>query len=378
MSDTVIIRPQSHQKKTTYQVEFYRDGKRKRETKKTKADAIAFKKEIEEQIRRRKAIESLKSSGVVLSTPGQADQLKRMDIQSALESFYESKKAVVFDPKDLRSLQVEKYAYNLFGEFIVEKRKRDFVDEITLEDLEKLRVSLQKKKLKNATIVRKENSITAFLNYCVEHKWRTDNPANGLMSLPVVTPVRKTMRGTDYRQQIEDNLPEWCAEIFIVQGETIARNIEILRAKVEDVNWVTKEIRLVSAKGRHVHERFVPLTERAQTVLRAAIAKRKLQKRGEAEDLIFLNSRGRMVTSDVYCDVIKKTREKLKLPDWATAYVLRHDGLKELRRLKAHQSQISEIAGHRKAETTQHYMRGESDELRNVINLVDRSKQKAI
>lgn len=378
MSNSIIIRPQTQHKKTTYQVEWYEGGKRKRKNKKTRAEANAYKQLLENKFAQQKAIADLQEVGIKLALPGPVDSLVRKDIQSALEDFYESKKAVAFDPKDLRSLKIEKIAYNYFGEFIIDSKQRTYVDEITLKDLEEYRAFLQKKGLKNATVARKETSMTSFLNYCVSHKYRSDNPATGLAQLPIVTPKRPTMRETDYREQLEDGLPEWCSEIFIVQGETFGRNIELLRARIGDVNLLSREIRLISAKGSHVHERWVPLTARAFSILKAVIAKRKLEGHGEDTDYLFLNSRGNPVTSDVYCDVIKETRRKLEIPEWVKAYVLRHDGLKNLRRNKVHQSQIGEIAGHRKLETTLMYLTSESDELRNVINLVDEQmKRKA-
>lgn len=376
MSD-IIIRPQTQHKKTTYQVEWWVDGQRRRKNKKTKADANAFRDALLLAESRRNAIRDLKDSGIQVAVQSQVDGLTRKDIQEALSDFYESKKAVAFDPKDLRSLQIEKINYNYFGEFIIESKKRDYVDEITLKDLEEYRAYLQGLGIKNSTVVRKEISANAFLNYCVSHKYIRDNPASGLKTIPIVTPKRPTMNGTEYRDQLEDGLPEWCAEIFIVQGETFCRNIELLRCKISDVS-ASKEIRLVSAKGNHVHERWVPLTERAWVTVKAVIAKRRFEGRGAEDDFLFLNSRGNPVTSDVYCNVVKKTREKLNLPSWVTAYVLRHDGIKNLRRQKVHSSQIGELAGHRKESTTRIYLGSESEELRNVINLVDRSKKKAV
>lgn len=375
MSDSITIRPQTQYKTTTYMVEWWVNGVRRRRTKKTKLDANNFKQELIDSANRAKALEELKAQGMVFNTP--AASIQREEIQTSLTSFYKSKLDVVVDQKDMNSLKIEKINYNQFGVFIVDVRKKFFVDEIVLQDMEAFRGYLKNvRKVSNSTIVRKENSIVAYLNYCISHKYISDNPASGLRSLSVITPPRQTMRGTDYYQEMADGLVEWASELWECMGETMARNIELETSVIGDINFGTREIRLVSKKGCHIHERFVPLTERAVTILKKVVAMRKLEGHGELTDLVFRNSKGNPVTSNCFCDVVRETRRKLDIPEWVTAYINRHDGLKALRRANVHQSHIGEIGGHRKESTTRIYLANERQDLRNVINIFEAGKNK--
>jgi integrase len=374
MSEKIVIRACPGVKKPTYQVEFYDlEGKRKRKNYKTKLDAENFRQELIDLRNRNNAIKNLRAQGVIVDQ-GKVERLRK-PIQEALREFFESKLSLVRDPKDLRSLKIEKLTYNLFGEFIIEERERDFVDEITLLDLEQLRTKFQAKKLKNATIVRKETSIGAFLNYCLKHKYVESNVALGLSKLPITTPKR-ILYSDDQKAMLESALSEWAQEIFILLAETFARPIELERAVISDFDIAARELRVVSAKGIKIQERFLPLSERAFTVLKAVVAKRRLEGRGGPNDLIFRNSKGGAVSTDVFDKAVRKAAKDLKIAIEATPYALRHGGLIALRKMKVHMSLIGSIAGHRKTETTMHYLKNDSDELRNVIKLMDFEKKK--
>lgn len=374
MSENIIIRPQTQFNKTTYQVEWWIDlnGEkiRKRKSFKNQYQAENKKNEILTERVTQSAKDALRARGVRFDS-GEDRKFISKSIQDALELFYENLKITVFDVRHLRR---EKLIINQFGGFIIDERGRQTVDEITLEDLEQFRKNMLSRKLAPSTVERCFNNIRSFLNYCVSHKFREDNPAKFLKRLHVKIPTIQPW--SEHYEEIELALPEWASEFLVVLEDTMCRPIELCRAQVKHIDWEERTITLISGKGNVVSERRVPLTDRVFTTLRAVVAKRKLEKRGDPDDLVFRNSKGNPVKTEIFDKAIRKARRALNLPEYIKAYAVRHEGLTQLKRLKVAMADIGALAGHKKIETTKRYTASDMKDLRNVINIADAAKKK--
>lgn len=359
--NTLKIKKLAHE---TYQIRFYDErGNRKKRNFKTKLEAETFKQELITQEQRRQLAAFNRAQGIVVES-----DIERKLIQDALAEMYQQKLSSAFN-KD--SVKQEKFNYNLFGKFIFEEMGRDYCDEITLLDLEKFRQKEKDRGIKNASIERRFNFVRAFLNYCVAHKYRRDNPAEHIKKLYVEV-IEPELWSEGDSEKIIEQLPEWASEFILVLKDTMARPIELNRLKFSDINFFNKTVSLISAKGASVHKRKVPLTEQSIQILRAIE-----QRRGPSQDqLVFVNSKGRPVTTSVMNKALKVARRELGLSEGLKAYGFRHGGLSQLNRLNVNQRLISKVAGHRKAETTQRYLHTNEDELRNVIDLTEAMKSK--
>jgi site-specific recombinase XerD len=372
MSDSIFIRPQRQHKKTTYQVEYYEvvDGvpKRRRENFKTKQDAINREQDL--------LLERARAEQTIMSpcTPG-VFQIERKSIQDALSDFANNKYATAFDRRHHRK---EMSNYNLFGEYIIEKRGRLFVDEITLKDIEQWRIDTQASGVKNATIERRTNSVRSFLNYCVNHKYRLDNPVDFVTKLPVITPKRELWASQNDKVKVCETIQAWASEMFVVLDETLARPIELCRQTVGDFDRANRTARYVSGKGNTIRERWIPLTDKAFNVYVAVIERRRAEGRGKSDNLIFRNSKGNAVSTEVLSKQIRIAREKLEIKESSKLYALRHEGLTNLGKNNVGLRKISELAGHSKAATTMHYMQVDVEDLRNVINIADKVKRSQV
>lgn len=379
MNDNVIIRPQKQFNRTTFQVEWYEDvpgstvQKRRRKNFKRKDQAENKRQELLLAIERKLARDVLKSQGVRVEKEKQT--LQRKTIQEALLNFSEEKKTTSFD---LRHHRKEMSNYNIFGEYIIDVKNRDFIDEISLLDLQEWRRSMQEKepkKLSNSTIERRMNSVRSFLNYCIAHGYIDENPAEKLKKLPIVTPKRKLWKESE-KVDVFCTIPEWAQEFWTCLEETLCRPIELCRQTISDIDFENRKCRLLSGKGG-VRERWVPLSDRAIIIYRAVITKRRLEFRSKPDDLIFRNSRGNPVTTEVFDKAVRVMREKAGIIKGATPYALRHEGLTNMSKLHIGETTIAAWAGHAKTQTTKHYLQTEVDDLRKVINIRDGQKKKA-
>ena len=336
-----------------YQLDYSVDGKRQRLQFKTKSEAVAEKKRLETG-------EDDSSHDLEKVFPA----CERKKISDGIREFISFKESRA---KRKRSFQLEKYIFNHFYEasFALEL---DFIDEIRLTHLEQIQSVWKKKKLSNATVNRRMNSVKSFLSKCQNWGFITENPASQLEEITVITPKRELWTIDEVDDLVKD-LPSWAQNFFLFLHETGCRPVEAGDLLFKDVDWNRRTARLVSFKGPNVYERPAHLSEGLYALLLSIRNKRTKDGSFREDAHVFVNSIGNKVETDVFGKVVCKVRRLKGMREGLVPYGLRHTLCTLLADLNVGQNKIMAIAGHRKAETTARYIHMD-ESLKNVVDLV--------
>jgi integrase len=157
---------------------------------------------------------------------------------------------------------------------------------------------------------------------------------------------------------------ETVADMLKLQLSTAMRPCEVSRMKFEDIdmeydgeNWLYTPPKHKTAWRGKIRTILLGLEEQE-------ILKKYLNK--EADELIFLNTKGNPYTADWFSRLIKKKIDKNNLPKF-TAYQLRHTSLTDIS-LKHGKDAARAVAGHSSEITTGIYDHSDLEKFKMVVN----------
>lgn len=361
MGITVTMRKRG----TSYQLDYFVEGKRLRPQFKSRAEALSKKFSIENEFS-----EAENAPQVNVENHGTGERKKIPDAMREYIAFKEerSKRKGTFnaDKYNLRSFYKELFDLHV-----------DYLDQVNLQALELIQAKWKRSKLTHSTVNRRMNSIRGFFSKCVDWKLIKENPCKGLDVLPVVEVKRELWTERDV-ETLKNALPVWAQNFFEFLYETGARPVEATDLLFKDIDWSRRMVTLISYKGPSVYKREVALSDKLFTRLLALQEARRRFPGSVDEKPVFVNTRGNKITSESFSKLLCKTRRSLGLSEHLVAYGLRHGFLTLLNKLGVSQQTIMKVAGHRKAETTARYIQHDDESLKNVVNLVEEARKRRV
>ncbi len=246
--------------------------------------------------------------------------------------------------------------------------------EIKLEELKEhhLRdyfLELKKRGLKALTVMRKMSAIKSFLRFLSKRgiipskAYIKFNVGRKPQSLPYV-PLEEEIN------TLIDNLPEEnflelrkkaIFEIFYGCGLRIS---EVANLKISDISL---EIGILKVYGKGNKERLVPINKRALRVLRKYLEKREelLKSLSFQTEYLFINQRGKKLSTRWIFEIIKKEGERYKLFR-LHPHALRHAFATHLLNAGMDLRSIQELLGHSSLATTEKYTKIQYEHLLKV------------
>ena len=144
------------------------------------------------------------------------------------------------------------------------------------------------------------------------------------------------------------------------------RNGEMVRLKLDEIDWGFHCIRLRRGKGGK--PRVVPMGEEAEIWLQEYLNRvRPSYVRNHACPLVFLTFRGTSFKTESMVDVVIRAARKMGLEKPATPHVLRHSCATHMLKRGANLRYLQAMLGHSSSQTTETYTRVEVSDLRQVV-----------
>lgn len=341
-------------------------GKRERFTRKTKAELASI---VKARINEINQLEAKSILGLPMAGESVPGAIQKVKISDAIRHHVEQRAMKT----DADNLSTDKHYFQRFYEFMFH-RGRDYVHEITLADLEALQAAILKEGQKASSVNRLFASIKGFLKRCEDWGYVHVSPGAKLKKLP----EQKTETVTWTQGEVDsvvEQLPTWAKNFFYFLYNTGCRPKEASKLKFSDIDFQRKLVTLRTAKGGSVRERKVPVTADLLDILDGIRIDRKVKSIRHNDDPVFLNSHGNPVHPEVFAEQVRIARRKLKLSDKLIPYGLRHTMCSTLADQNVGLPKIQAIAGHVRTETTMRYIHLKEESLRDVIDLVERSRK---
>lgn len=242
---------------------------------------------------------------------------------------------------------------------------------ITYENIQEYLFQLSKQKFSERTQARWISSIKSFFKYLVDDEMREDNPATLLEGPKLGLYLPDTLSFEDVERIIQAiNLSTDLGRRNLCMIEVLygcgLRVSELINLKISNINF--KEFYL-KVEGKGDKSRFVPLAAFTVKLIRDYIdtvrSKNKINKKHE--DLLFLNSRGALMSRVIVFIIIKELTEKAGINKKISPHTFRHSFATHLLQNGADLRYIQEMLGHSSITTTEIYTHLKNDELRDVI-----------
>ena len=242
---------------------------------------------------------------------------------------------------------------------------------ITYENIQEYLFQLSKQKFSERTQARWVSSIKSFFKYLVDDEVREDNPATLLEGPKLGLYLPDTLSFEDVERIIQAiNLSTDLGRRNLCMIEVLygcgLRVSELINLKISNINF--KEFYL-KVEGKGDKSRFVPLAAFTIKLIRDYIdtvrSKNKINKKHE--DLLFLNSRGALMSRVIVFIIIKELTEKAGINKKISPHTFRHSFATHLLQNGADLRYIQEMLGHSSITTTEIYTHLKNDELRDVI-----------
>ncbi len=240
--------------------------------------------------------------------------------------------------------------------------------------------NLSTRGLSRASIKRRASVVRRFYRFCQREGLVESNPAE-LLVLPKARPrlprvlktieVGRLLGAAENRTTAKEPAPEAWRDLALIEllYDAGLRAGEACALEAADVDMERGWVRVVQGKGGR--DRVVPLADPATVAIAAYIAHARSalsQRGGDKSAALFLNSRGRqMTTRDVRRVVAKLGVAALDgRPIWP--HLLRHSFATHLLEGGADLRSVQELLGHADVGSTQIYTHVTSERLRSVYN----------
>lgn len=353
-----------------YQVSIFIDGKRTRPTFDRKSDAEKFERDAKLARTKKAVLDPLMQSVAPTTT--------KAALRDEIREYY----STVSAKKSPETHKGEKRYFSELYEFLTtpelldpdeQKRKIEFVGEITVGDLEKLQTYLLKtKELSGSTVNRYFNTFRDFFNRLDRHGKISRNPAAShlLSDIAEQRQERKKWRDEDIKRVL-GVLPPWAGDVAFVCAVLGARPCELKRLTWSDVDLIEKEITLSSLKGDGtLRKRILPIPESLEEFLVSHREKCRKEFRARQADLVFKSAEGLTLNTKALSRAVARATEQLGLEGFVL-YGFRHTFITRLAQRGEATKNIGDLAGHTNLNTTSGYISKETSRLRDPITRLD-------
>ncbi len=240
---------------------------------------------------------------------------------------------------------------------------------ITYDNLRKYLVYLSnEKKYSNKSISRHISSLHSLYNYLIDEGVIENNPMNLINSpkkelrLPVyLTPNElENIINTPDRTKKVGKRDVLILEMFYSTGIRLS---ELVNMKISDIDFINKKIKIL---GKGSKERYVLYGDRCKEYLEDYINNARKNYLKEANDYLFLNQHGKVLTTSgieyLVKKILKQSGTNLKL----TPHVLRHTFATHMLNEGADLMTVKELLGHSDLSTTGIYTHVSNEHLRKT------------
>jgi integrase/recombinase XerC len=227
------------------------------------------------------------------------------------------------------------------------------------------------KKNRKTSIARKLASIRSFFRFLVREEVIPSNPAHLVNTpkqekhIPIALSVDEAFRlmespGDSSGRELRDRA---ILETLYSSGLRVGELVGL------DVDHVDLELAVVRVLGKGRRERIVPLGSKAMEAINSYLEQRPRSQRGDGgEKALFLNPRGRRLTSRSVARILEKYTRRCGLPKGVSPHSLRHTFATHLLDGGADLRGIQELLGHVSLSTTQKYTHMGIDRLIEVYD----------
>jgi len=252
-----------------------------------------------------------------------------------------------------------------FGEFLTSRENLSAHKKILDVQTETMRTYLAYlygRKLKKVSINRKVSSLRTFYKYLLREGIIKSNPAQGVQTpkmekyIPVflsVDEVFELLNASQGKNSASDLRDQAILELFYSSGLRLA---ELAGLDTEDVNF---NAALVKLRGKGKKERIVPVGEPALIAIRRYLSATEALRKEHSADLfsgaLFLNSRGKRITTRSIARIVDTATVKSGIGRKISPHALRHSFATHLLSAGADLRSIQEMLGHESLSTTQKY-----------------------
>jgi integrase/recombinase XerC len=260
--------------------------------------------------------------------------------------------------RDLLQFHTVLMQYNKSTEYCIDVRVDRHEVEVTSVSKKDIRAFVEycfDREMAQKTIERKIATLKSFFKFLYNRDLVKDNPA-----YTVIFPKKeKKLPHFLYHQQVEEIL-DFPLETFLdyrdraileVFYATGARISEIAHAGLQHLSVQQKTLRVM---GKGSVERIVFLTESSVAVLEAYFLERK-KKFHALSGALFVNNKGRTLTSRGIFYIIKKRARAAGYVDYVSPHTFRHSFATELLNRGADIKAVQDLLGHAHISATQIY-----------------------
>lgn len=272
----------------------------------------------------------------------------------------------------IKTRNAYKYDLKRFHAFLIKEFDREPpIDKIIDTDIKKyLNQQQLEKNLKSTTLTRVISSIRIFFDFCVEHKFLTNSPAQYIRNpkhtkrLPIYlisSELRKLLSIPDRTKSL--GLRDYT--ILTTLAFTGIRLQEIVNLNVEDIDFERNTIKVL---GKGSKERLIPMNKTLINTLKDYFEKRQITD----DKSVFLNRRnqrlsGRQIERIVKSYALKAQLTKTKI----SPHKLRHTFATLLHLNEVDLIEIQSLLGHSSITSTQIYTHTNPKKLKSAVEKLE-------
>jgi len=240
------------------------------------------------------------------------------------------------------------------------------VDRLTLRSF---LAQLRERDLSRRTLARKVAAVRSFYRFLVAEGVLSHNPALTLRSPRLGRALPTVLDETQTSRLLEGvGRTPWLRArnraILEVLYSTGMRVAELVALDVTDIDLLSEMAR---ARGKGKRDRLVPLGSYACAALSEYLPLRA-QRASAEEPALFLNNKGRRLSTRTVRRVVRRCARRLGLPDSVTPHTLRHSFATHLLGRGADLRSVQELLGHKNLSTTQLYTHLSAERLRQAYD----------
>ncbi|MFB6356036.1 MAG: site-specific tyrosine recombinase/integron integrase [bacterium] len=294
--------------------------------------------------------------------PGNRNELKNPS--SAREDFLQYAR----HEREFSEDTIEAYQRDLHGfqEFLRTFDRSKPFSEVTEDDLRQYLSWLRKRELSDRTVERKLASLRTFYKFLHSREYIDNNPSADVSfsskeeTLPTVWNEQEIQQFIKLPNS-DDSTGVRDRALFEVLYSTGARVSEIGRANWADYRPDRSSLRVT---GKGDKQRLAPVGSSARESLKEYRSKRS----PDPEDPLFVNSRGKRLTTRGIRYIIDKYQAKCDVNKPISPHVFRHSCATHMLNRGADLPVVQELLGHSTISTTQVYTHVSTDRLKQVYD----------
>jgi integrase len=177
-------------------------------------------------------------------------------------------------------------------------------------------------------------------------------------------------------QDVLDVAPKWAKGPWFLMVATGARPIELKRLEWRDVDFSKRVLRYWSLKGDgSLRERWVAMPSNVLEFAQAQFDQARRDFRAQPGSPVFVTPTGKRLNSKSLARLLRRITTELGI-DGYVAYGFRHRFVTRGRRQGMDTADVGKIVGHSSANTTSGYDHTDAEDLREMMEKVNRGNPK--